>query len=63
MSVEIKLFLLELNKYSISDLGKIDDTKINLIEIITLFETYIKHHLKLTKNIQSLKMVRDMAHG
>ena len=62
ISPAMKSFLLELNQYSICNLNEINDSNINLIEIITLLETYIKYHLKLTKNIQSLNMVRAINH-
>ena len=60
---EIKLFLLSLNEYSINNLGNINYSNINLIEIITLLESYIKQHLKLNKDIQSLKMIKDLTYG
>ena len=63
ISSEIKLFLLDLNQSSINNLDQVNCSKIDLIEVITLFEAYIRQHLKLNKNIQSLKMVRDIAHG
>ena len=63
MSKEIKLFLLALDKSSINNLAELNHSDIDLMEIVTLFENYIKQHLKLNKNIQSLKMIREMAHG
>ena len=59
----IKQFLIRLNEASINSLEKINYQNINLIEVITLLENYIKQHLKINKDIQSLKMMRDIAYG
>ena len=44
-------------------LNKIDCSQIDLMEIITNLEIYIKQHLKLNRDIESLKMIREMKYG
>jgi len=59
----IKQFLIKLNQCSINNLENMNYKNINLIEIITLLENYIKQHLKINADIKSLKMIRDIAYG
>ena len=63
MNQEIKLFLQSLNKHSIHNIDDVNQNNINLIEPIIFFENYIKQHLKLNKDIQSFKMLKEMAYG
>ena len=63
MNQEIKLFLQSLNKHSIHNINDVKQNNINLIEPIIFFENYIKQHLKLSKDIQSFKMLKEMAYG
>ena len=60
---EIKKFLYDLDQKPINELEKINYEHINLSEIITFFENYIIHHLKLTKRIESFNMIKEIAHG
>ena len=60
---KIKKFLINLTNSSINNLNDLKYENINLIDIITLFENYIKKHLTLNKDIESFKMIRDMANG
>ena len=60
---EIKKFLYDLEQKPINELEKINYENINLSEIITFFENYIIHHLKLTKRIESFNMIKEIAHG
>ena len=59
----IKQFLIKLDQSLINNLENMNCQNINLIEIITLLENYIKQHLKINANIKSLKMIRDIAYG
>ena len=57
---EMKLFLIDLDKSSLHDLHDLNHSKINLVEIITVLEMYIKQHLKLNGDIQSLTMIKEI---
>jgi len=57
---EIKLFLIDLDKSSLNNFNDLNHDKINLVEIITVLEMYIKQHLKLNDNIQSLIMIKEI---
>ena len=63
MNNTMKQFLLNLNAYTFNTLDKIDCSQIDLMEIITNLEIYIKQHLKLNRDIESLKMIREMKYG
>ena len=56
-------FLLHLKQYTLNNLDAVNYSDINLIEMITILEMYIKQHLKLNKDIESLKMIREIAYG
>ena len=57
---EIKLFLIDLDKSSLNNFNDLNHDKINLVEIITVLEMYIKQHLKLNGDIQSLTMIKEI---
>ena len=63
MHNKMKQFLLMLNTKTFNTLNKIDCSQIDLMEIITNLEIYIKQHLKLNRDIESLKMIREMKYG
>ena len=60
---EMKSVLIYLNNSSIENLNTINQYNINPVEIIIFLENYIKQHLKINKNIQSLKMIKEIAYG
>jgi len=57
---EIKLFLIDLDKSSLNNLNDLNHEKNNLVEIITILEIYIKQHLKLNGDIQSLTLIKEI---
>ena len=63
ISESAKEFLLQLNQASLNNLDQVNSANIKLIDIITNLEIYIKQHLKLNKDIESLKMIREVTYG
>ena len=63
ISESAKEFLLQLNQASLNNLDQVNLANIKLIDIITNLEIYIKQHLKLNKDIESLKMIREVTYG
>ena len=57
---EIKLFLIDLDKSSLNNLNDLNHEKNNLVEVITILEIYIKQHLKLNGDIQSLTLIKEI---
>ena len=60
---QIKKFLLNLQNYQLTNLNELDYSTVDLLAIITSLEIYIKQHLKLNRDIESLKMIRDIPYG
>ena len=63
ISQEIKKDILILEQSTIDSLNTISLTSNNCIDIITFFENYIRKHLKLNKEMQTLNAIKDLACG